>query len=73
MVWAGLYFIWRQNKAIKIRYHNHKNRLQNTGYIAVSAPRGCTGDEGLAPRTRLAGAGFKAPQAALVKSHCGER
>ena len=27
----------------------------------------------LVPRSRLAGAGFKAPQAALVKSHCGER
>ena len=25
------------------------------------------------PRSRLAGAGFKTPQAALVKSLCGER
>ena len=37
------------------------------------APRGCTEDEGLAPRSRLAGAGFKTPQAAVVKSHGGER
>jgi hypothetical protein len=43
-------------------------------YIADSAPRGCTGDEGmLLPRSRLAGAGFKTPPAALVKSHCRER
>ena len=35
--------------------------------------RNCTGDEGmLVPRSRLAGAGFKTPQAALVKSHCGD-
>jgi hypothetical protein len=27
----------------------------------------------LVPRSRLAGAGSKTPQAALVKSHCGER
>ncbi len=27
----------------------------------------------LVPRSRLAGAGFKTPQAALVKSHCGKR
>ncbi len=38
-----------------------------------SAPRGCTEDEGMAPRSRLTGAGFKAPQAAVVKSHGGER
>lgn len=42
-------------------------------FIADSAPRGCTEDEGLVPRTRIAGAGTKTPQAALVKSHCGER
>jgi len=41
--------------------------------IAESAPRGCTGDEGLAPWSRLAGAGSKTPQAASVKSRCGER
>ena len=36
-------------------------------------PRGCAGDEGmLVPWSRLAGAGFKTPQVALVKSHCGE-
>jgi len=35
--------------------------------------RNCTGDEGLAPRSRPAGAGFKTPQAAVVKSHGGER
>ena len=34
----------------------------------------CTGDEGLlVPRSRLAGGGFKPPQAAMVKSHGGER
>jgi hypothetical protein len=37
------------------------------------APRGCTEDEGMAPRSRLAGAGSKTPQAAVVKSHGGER
>ena len=37
------------------------------------APRGCTEDEGMAPRSRLAGAGSKALQAAVVKSHGGER
>ena len=42
-------------------------------YVGDSAPRGCTEDEGMAPRSRLAGAGFKAPQAAVVKSHGGER
>ena len=42
-------------------------------YVGVSAPRGCTEDEGMAPRSRLTGAGFKAPQAAVVKSHGGER
>ena len=41
--------------------------------VGDSAPRGCTEDEGLAPRSRLAGAGFKTPQAAVVKSHGGER
>ena len=41
--------------------------------IADSVPRGCTEDEGVAPRSRPAGAGFKIPQAALVKSQCGER
>ena len=35
--------------------------------------RNCTGDEGEAPRSRLAGAGSKTPQAAVVKSHGGER
>ena len=36
--------------------------------------RNCTEDEGmLVPRSRLAGAGFKTPQAAVVKSHGGER
>ena len=42
-------------------------------YVGDSAPRGCTEDEGMAPRSRLTGAGFKAPQAAVVKSHGGER
>jgi len=43
---------------------------------AASAAGGvrCTWDEGLlAPRSRLAGGGFKPPQAAMVKSHGGER
>ena len=47
--------------------------LKKYRYVGGSAPRGCTEDEGRAPRGRLAGAGPKAPQAALVKSHCGER
>jgi hypothetical protein len=42
-------------------------------YVGDSAPRGCIEDEGMAPRSRLTGAGFKAPQAAVVKSHGGER
>ena len=43
-------------------------------YIADSAPRGCTEDEGmLVPRSRFAGAGSKTPQAAVVKSHGSER
>ncbi len=42
-------------------------------YVGGSAPRGCTEDEGMAPRSRLAGAGSKTPQAAVVKSHGGER
>ena len=33
----------------------------------------CTGDEGRAPRSLLAGAGFKPPRAAVVKSDGGER
>ena len=32
-----------------------------------------TRDEGRAPRSQLAGAGFKPPQAAVVKSDGGER
>src|SRR4051812_18508560 len=36
-----------------------------------SGLRSCMEDEGL--RSRLSGAGFKPPQAALVKSHCRER
>ncbi|MFA9614899.1 MAG: hypothetical protein ACERK9_13240, partial [Deltaproteobacteria bacterium] len=47
--------------------------IQDFTSIAVSAPRGCTGDKGLAPWSRLAGAGSKTPQAASVKSRCGER
>ncbi len=47
--------------------------LPELGLHLLSAPRSCTGDEGLAPRSRLAGAGFKTPQAAVVKSHGGER
>jgi len=36
--------------------------------------RNCAKDEGwLAPRSRLTGAGFKPPKAALVKSQGGER
>jgi len=35
--------------------------------------RNCTEDEGLAPRSRLAGVGFKPPKAALVKSQGSER
>jgi hypothetical protein len=42
-------------------------------YVGDSAPRGCTEDEGMAPRSRFTGAGFKAPQAAVVKSYGGER
>ena len=42
-------------------------------YADDSAPRGCTKDEGLAPRSRFAGVGFKPPKAALVKSQGGER
>ena len=41
--------------------------------IADSEPRGCTGDEGLAPRSRFAGAGAKTPEGALVKSWGDER
>jgi hypothetical protein len=41
-------------------------------YIADSAPRGSTRDEGLAPRTQLTGVVSKAPQAASVKSRGGE-
>jgi hypothetical protein len=41
--------------------------------IADSVPRRCTGDEGLVPRSRFAGAGSKAPQAASVKSRGGKR
>jgi len=37
------------------------------------APRCCTEDGGLAPRSRLAGVGFKPPQAAVVNIHGGER
>ena len=42
-------------------------------YVGDSAPRGCIEDEGMAPRSWLTDAGFKAPQAAGVKSHGGER
>jgi len=42
-------------------------------YCDDCAPRGCTRDEGMAPRSRLAGVGFKPPKAALVKSQGGER
>ena len=35
--------------------------------------RNCIEDEGLAPRSRLAGVGFKPPKAALVKSQGSER
>ncbi len=41
--------------------------------VCVTVQEMRVGDEGRAPRSRLAGAGSKAPQAALVKSHCGER
>jgi len=33
----------------------------------------CIRDEGMAPRSLVAGLGFKPPRAAVVKSHGGER
>ncbi len=42
-------------------------------FIDGIAARDCARDGGLAPRSRLAGVGHKPPQAAVVKSHGGER
>ena len=62
MIMSDLYIISAKNQG-----------MLNLAYVGDSAPRGCIEDEGMAPRSRLAGAGFKAPQAAVVKSHGGER